>query len=193
MLKLVKMAKIETLWPFILSWEGGFANVPGDRGGATKYGVTISTWKAQGYDKDGDGDIDIDDLRLITPQDAMEICRKNFWNRWKADQINDQSLANLLVDWLWGSGKYGITIPQQLLGVKADGIVGAKTIAALNAQDPKTFFFKLWQRRKKYLNDICANRPTNYKFLKGWLRRLQGVQYGSLTLNTVPPKTVKFT
>jgi lysozyme family protein len=193
MLKLVKMAKIETLWPFILSWEGGFANVPGDRGGATKYGVTISTWKAQGYDKDGDGDIDIDDLRLITPQDAMEICRKNFWNRWKADQINDQSLANLLVDWLWGSGKYGITIPQQLLGVKADGIVGARTIAALNAQDPKTFFFKLWQRRKKYLNDICANRPTNYKFLKGWLRRLQGVQYGSLTLNTVPPKTVKFT
>ena len=193
MLKLVKMAKIETLWPFILSWEGGFANVPGDRGGATKYGVTISTWKAQGYDKDGDGDIDIDDLRLITPQDAMEICRKNFWNRWKADQINDQSLANLLVDWLWGSGKYGITIPQQLLGVKADGIVGAKTIAALNAQDPKTFFFKLWQRRKKYLNDICANRPTNYKFLNGWLRRLQGVQYGSLTLNTVPPKTVKFT
>ena len=193
MLKLVKMAKIETLWPFILSWEGGFANVPGDRGGATKYGVTISTWKAQGYDKDGDGDIDIDDLRLITPQDAMEICRKNFWNRWKADQINDQSLANLLVDWLWGSGKYGITIPQQLLGVKADGIVGARTIAALNAQDPKIFFFKLWQRRKKYLNDICANRPTNYKFLKGWLRRLQGVQYGSLTLNTVPPKTVKFT
>ena len=193
MLTLVKMAKIETLWPFILSWEGGFANVPGDRGGATKYGVTISTWKAQGYDKDGDGDIDIDDLRLITPQDAMEICRKNFWNRWKADQINDQSLANLLVDWLWGSGKYGITIPQQLLGVKADGIVGARTIAALNAQDPKTFFFKLWQRRKKYLNDICANRPTNYKFLKGWLRRLQGVQYGSLTLNTVPPKTVKFT
>lgn len=189
----MKMAKIETLWPFILSWEGGFANVPGDRGGATKYGVTISTWKAQGYDKDGDGDIDIDDLRLITPQDAMEICRKNFWNRWKADQINDQSLANLLVDWLWGSGKYGITIPQQLLGVKADGIVGARTIAALNAQDPKTFFFKLWQRRKKYLNDICANRPTNYKFLKGWLRRLQGVQYGSLTLNTVPPKTVKFT
>ena len=53
------MSKIETLWPFILSWEGGFANVPGDRGGATKYGVTISTWKAQGYDKDGDGDIDV--------------------------------------------------------------------------------------------------------------------------------------
>lgn len=186
------MAKIETLWPFILSWEGGFANVAGDRGGATKYGVTISTWKAQGYDKDGDGDIDVDDLRLITPQDAMEICRKNFWNRWKADQINDQSLANILVDWVWGSGKYGITIPQTLLGVKADGIVGPKTLAALNAQDARTFFYKVWQRRKKYLNDICVSRPVNYKFLNGWLRRLQGVQYGSLTYNTIPAKTVKF-
>ena len=186
------MARLETLWPFILSWEGGFANVPGDRGGATKYGVTISTWKAQGYDKDGDGDIDVNDLKLITPEDAMRICRLNFWNRWKADQINNQSIANILVDWVWGSGKYGITIPQQMLGVKPDGVVGPKTIAALNAQNPRDFFYKLWQRRKKYLYDICVNRPANYKFLDGWLNRLQGIQYGSLTCNTRPKKTVTF-
>lgn len=186
------MAKLETLWPFILSWEGGFANVPGDRGGATKYGVTISTWKAQGYDKDGDGDIDAEDLKLITPEDAMRICRINFWNRWKADDIADQSLANLLVDWVWGSGKYGITIPQQMLGVKADGIVGPKTIAALNRQDAKAFFYKLWQRRKKYLYDICKSRPANYKFLNGWLNRLQAVQYGSLTINKVKKTVITF-
>ena len=51
------MADINVLAPFILSWEGGFGNHPADRGGATNKGVTIATWKAQGYDKDGDGDI----------------------------------------------------------------------------------------------------------------------------------------
>ena len=186
------MAKIELLSPFIFTWEGVWGNDPDDRGGATKYGVTIATWKAQGYDKDGDGDIDVDDLRKITIEDATMIMKKNFWDHWKADQIKDQSLANILVDWVWGSGKYGITIPQQLLGVKADGIVGPKTIAALNRQDPQTFFYKVWQRRKKYLNDICVSRPKNYKFLNGWLRRLQAVQYGSLTHNTIPAKVVRF-
>ena len=46
--------------------------------------------------------------------------------------IRSQSLTNLLVDWVWCSGKYGITIPQQLLGVKPDSVVGRVTLEALN-------------------------------------------------------------
>lgn len=186
------MAKIETLWPFILSWEGGFANVAGDKGGATKYGVTISTWKAQGYDKDGDGDIDVQDLKLITTDDAMRLCRLNFWNRWKADNIKDQSIANLLVDWVWASGKYGITIPQTLLGVKVDGMVGPKTLAAINARDPKELFDRLWKRREQYINNICEKDPSQKKFRKGWMNRLKAIRYGSITCNTIPSKTIRF-
>lgn len=53
------MADVRKLAPFILKWEGGFVNDPDDLGGATNMGVTIGTWKSCGYDKDGDGDIDI--------------------------------------------------------------------------------------------------------------------------------------
>lgn len=177
------MAKIDILAPFILSWEGGFVNDPRDAGGATNKGVMIATWQHQGYDKNGDGRIDIKDLKMISEADATRIMKLNFWNRWNADEIEDQSVANLLVDWVWGSGKYGITIPQQMLGVTTDGIVGMITINALNRQNPKDFFIKLRERRERYLRGICVSRPANEAFLNGWLRRLHSMNYGSLTCN----------
>ena len=184
------MAKIDILSPFILSWEGGYANHPNDKGGATNKGVTIATWKQVGYDKDGDGDIDVNDLRLITEKDAVSrVMKPHFWDRWKADQIQSQSVANIVVDWVWGSGANGITKVQTLLGVKADGIVGKKTLAALNARDPKELFYAIKQRREEFLYAIVRNKPSQKVFLKGWLRRLNSIEYGKLTYSNGKVKT----
>lgn len=177
------MAKLEPLAQFILSFEGGFVNDPLDRGGATNRGVTIATWKAQGYDKDGDGDIDVQDLKLITAQDATNIMRRNYWNRWRGDDIKNQSIANILVDWLWSSGKPAITLVQSMLNVTADGVVGPKTIAALNAQPAHAFFDKIKARRRQYIDKLIANNPSQSRFKNGWLRRLNSINYGSLTDN----------
>ena len=74
-----------------------------------------------GYDKDGDSDINIDDIRLLTPHDTLAVLKTCYWDRWRADEINNQKVANILVDWLWCSGKWGILIPQRILGVPVDG------------------------------------------------------------------------
>ena len=177
------MADIKPLGRYILSWEGGFVNDPADRGGATNKGVTLSTWKAQGYDKNHDGVINVADLKLITDDDALNIMKRNYWDRWQADKIGSQPLANILVDWVWGSGVWGIKIPQDMLGVKADGVVGPKTLQALGRQDPAAFFKRLKARREQYLYDICKSRPANRKFLQGWLRRLAAFNYTALTCN----------
>lgn len=173
------MAKVEVLAPFILKWEGGFVNDPDDLGRATNMGVTIATWKQVGYDKTGDGIIDVKDLRLITKDDVINrVLKPHYWDRWKADNINDQSIANILVDWVWGSGVHGIKIPQELLGVKADGIVGPKTLAALNDYpDQRELFDRIKAARVEFIEMICRKRPKNNKFKKGWLNRLNSIKY----------------
>ena len=163
---------VEKLAPFVLEHEGGFVNDPLDRGGATNKGVTIAVWKTQGYDKDGDGDIDVADLKLITEADAIMIMKKNYWDRWKADQIKNQAIANTLVDWVWGSGAWGIKIPQRILGVKDDGVVGIKTLEAINKQNPNKFLEKLYLARFNFLDGIVASNPSQKRFIKGWKNRM---------------------
>ena len=172
------MADVNKLAPYILKWEGGFVDHKADKGGATNMGVTIATWRQNGYDKDGDGDIDVADLKLLTRQDVINrVLKPHYWDRWKADQIASQPIANILVDWVWGSGKWGIIIPQRLLGVEADGVAGQQTITAVNKQSPADLFARIKTARLTFLNDIVKNNPSQRVFLKGWINRLNDLKF----------------
>lgn len=172
------MAAIEKLVPFILKWEGGFVNDPIDKGSATNMGVSIATWRQVGYDKDLDGDIDVDDLRLLTNDEVVNrVLKPHYWDRWQGDRIISQSVANILVDWIWGSGVSGIKIPQRILGVAQDGVVGPVTLAAVNARDPRKFFETIKKEREIFLLNIVKRDPSQNRFLKGWLNRLDALKY----------------
>ena len=173
------MAKVEILAPKILKWEGHFVNDPDDLGGATNMGVTISTWKQVGYDKDGDGDIDIDDLKKLSVADMInKVLKPHYWDKWQADKINNQSIADTLVDWVWSSGANGIKLPQHLFGLTVDGIVGDKTISYINNYpDQKELFEKIMRARYNFIDKICRSRIANEKFRNGWLNRLNDFKF----------------
>jgi lysozyme family protein len=156
---------------FVLDKEGGFVNDKLDKGKATNMGVTIATFKSQGYDNDHDGDIDVADLRLMTKVQATEILKKAYWNKVNADLIKDQSTANMIVDWYWCSGGWGAKIPQRILGLKEDGVLGPKSIAAINAAGP-IFADNLYKARFKFLHDIVIDNPSQKRFINGWINRL---------------------
>ena len=180
------MADIRTLAPFILSFEGGFVKNKFDKGGATNLGVTLKTWLNAGYDKDEDGDIDIDDLTIITPDDAtFYILEPLFWNKCWASQITDQSIANMLVDWAWHSGaKTAIKRIQGIVGTKQDGVMGKQTLSAINnAVSAERIFDALKSERISFLKSIVERNQSQERFLKGWLRRVEAIKYGSLTYN----------
>ena len=166
------MANINHLATKLFLSEGLFVNDPVDHGGPTNRGVTLSTWQKVGYDKDGDSDIDVDDIRLLTPDDALTVLKTCYWDRWHADEINNQKVANILVDWLWCSGKWGILIPQRILGVPVDGIVGPFTIQAVNRANPYRFLIQIYNTRVTFIFDIINKDPSQKRFEKGWFNRL---------------------
>ena len=166
------MASYKKLIPIILKWEGGYASDPADTdGGCTMKGITINTYRAYfGKSKT------CRDLRNISDAQWHSIFIQRYWNKWSGDAIKSQAIANLLVDWLWTSGVYGIKFPQRILGVVDDGVVGPRTIAAINNYpNQKELFQKLWNRRKKHFESLASGAKK--KFLKGWLRRLSDFTY----------------
>lgn len=166
------MANSKILEPFILKLEGGFVYDKDDLGGATNMGVTLATYRSVFGSKKT-----AKDLKRMTRVQWGVIFKKYYWDKWKADDINDQNVANILVDWLWCSGSYGIKIPQRVLGVSVDGIVGSKTISAINARDGKELFNTIKKERKDFIDRICQTRPQNIKFKSGWLNRINSLAY----------------
>jgi lysozyme family protein len=166
------MANYKTLIPFILQWEGGFVDDPDDTGGATNKGVTIATFK-----KVYGATSTVEQLKKITDEQWTNIFKKEYWDRWRGDDIVSQSIANIVVDWVWLSGTYGITLVQRLLSVVQDGVVGPKTITALNAQDAKKLFDNIKTIRVQYINDIIKKTPKKEKYRKGWMNRLNALTF----------------
>ena len=161
----------------IKRYEGGWSVDPRDKGnaggGCTMSGVTLATFRSVYGQKKTCAD-----LKKLTNAQWNFIFKSKYWNRWKADDIKNQSIANLLVDWLWVSGAWGIKYPQRVLGVVDDGIVGAKTIAAINNyKNQEQLFNKLWAKRKAHFEGIVAANPSQKVFLKGWLNRLNAFKF----------------
>lgn len=190
------MADIEKLVPFIIKWETGtirqngesaealfararkkgFANDPNDLGGATQTGVTIGTYKTY-CKKKGMPTPTVTDLQNIPYKDWLAILKEMYWDRWKADKIDSQSVANILVDFVWASGTNGIKKPQEFLKVVPDGVVGPKTLAAVNNRGSLTLFYQLRDLRLRYVDAIVKSRPSQKKWLKGWKNRINDIKY----------------
>lgn len=167
------MADYTKLVPIIKKWEGGFVNDPDDSGGATNKGITLKTFRSfYGQNKT------VEDLKNISDQQWIHIFLNGYWNKCQASNINNQSVANIFVDWAWGSGPgTAIKQVQKIVGTDVDGIVGVKTLDAINSKDPKTLFNAIKKARIEFVENLVKQRPKDAKFLQGWKNRINSFSF----------------
>lgn len=168
------MANYKHLKPFILKWEGGYVNRKNDKGGPTNKGITLKTYRAfYGQQKT------IEDLKRLSDAEWNAIFEYLYWGKCKGDELQDQSVANMLVDWAWHSGvATSVKALQRIVGVKADGVMGPQTLKAVNLKSPLPLFGALKQERKKFLEGIVKRDATQKVNLKGWMNRVSDIVYG---------------
>lgn len=167
------MANSKLVMPLIIKWEGGYSNHPNDKGGCTMKGVTIGTFrKFYGAEKN------CSDLKQITDEQWLNIFETGFWNVCNGDEIANQSIANIIVDWAWNSGpQTAIKKVQQILEVEKDGKMGPITISKLNNYNQKELFKKIYLARTNFYINICKKNESQKVFLKGWMNRLADYKF----------------
>jgi len=168
---------------FVLEHEGGFVDHPDDPGGATNHGISLRF--LQGLpdgDIDGDGDVDADDIRSMTPAIAGGFYQARFWDKVGCDQL-PPAVAVVIFDAAVNCGtSRAVRWLQEacnLLGADllVDGVAGSKTYAAAMAFSRgkgESLALLCCIRRQEYYNTLAGKKRFR-TFHLGWTRRVSSL------------------
>mgnify|MGYP001572800222 CR=1 FL=1 len=162
-----------------LNLEGIYSDDSADRGGRTKYGITEIVFQ----DALRRGLISgVSDIRDLTTAQAKGIYKTDYWLRIRLHEILNVNIAAEIFDTAVNMGRNSaIKIAQESLNflgedLVIDGIIGLKTIEALNRwskKDERALFVCLnGFQFMKYVGIIKYNL-TQIKFAMGWTKRIQ--------------------
>lgn len=184
----------------LLGIEGGYVNHRFDKGGATKYGISLRFLKSEGQidlnrdgfadlDLDFDGDIDGVDVRALSIADAKMLYHRCFWHRDGIDNL-PRPLGEALFDQAVNGGSHAAKkMLQQAINVclaksqsapsqiAVDGQIGTRTLQAMNwvlARGNLSMVALIAAYRlvvKNRYRAIVKRDGSQAVFLKGWLRR----------------------
>lgn len=148
--------------------EGGYklTDIKGDKGGQTYAGIARTRWPAwSGWPFVDRGE---------TPPSALvrEFYRRNFWDAVRGDELVHQGVAESLFDFAVNAGaRTASKLAQIVAGVTADGVLGPKSLTAINALQADYFRPHYAIAKLARYRDIVTRDRTQAKFLLGWINR----------------------
>jgi lysozyme family protein len=162
--------KFQAAVSYVIQNEGTeYTNDPDDAGGPTKFGITLEDlirWRKKPCTPD--------DVRNLTQDEAEQIYEAFYWNPMGLGQVSRPGIATAIMDCGVLDGIVtGARWAQVAVGVQADGHIGPQTIAALNSIDTGPFLAKFIPQVQDHYIDIVLAKPSQFKYLKGWVARSQ--------------------
>lgn len=148
--------------------EGGYklTNIASDRGGQTYAGISRRAnprWPGWAY---------IDRGETPPTQMVRDFYKQEYWDRVRGDEIENPHTAESIYDFAVNGGwKTSVKLAQAVVRVTPDGVIGPKTLAAINAFDPAMFAALFALAKIQRYTDIVKRDRTQGKFLLGWLSR----------------------
>ncbi|MFY9150848.1 MAG: glycosyl hydrolase 108 family protein [Prolixibacteraceae bacterium] len=178
------MANFDLAFPSILIHEGGYVNDPDDPGGETYQGIArkmhplwlgwtiIDLLKKQGgFPVSVQSPAEMEILKQLDYK-VKSFYFSNFWMKIQGDKIADQKVADSIFDFAINAGiPVSISLAQSVVNAKPDGVMGAKTIDALNRIDVKYFLAAFTLTKINRYVAICNKRQMSKKYFFGWVVR----------------------
>ena len=182
--------RVDQLLEEIVRREGGLVDHENDRGGITNYGVSLRYARNVGLDLNGDGAVDGEDIRLVTPDKALVLYREDFYTGPRIHRL-PEALQPLMTDFAVNSGPPRAVMelqdtlersrrmaPSELGSqpVAVDGVIGPGTTgAAKRTHDAMGGYLvnAVANARLDFLNSLVEADPSQAVFLDGWERRVR--------------------
>ena len=146
-----------------------YTNDPNDRGGPTKYGITLRTLFK--YRKEECTASDVENLEkpeAITIYEQMYIV----WPRF--NELTNTELMEYVVDCgvLHGCHRTIKWLQETMGGLQIDGLLGPISIQAINhCEMHRGILFRLIAIRCQKIADFVQSYPSQLEYLEGWIVR----------------------
>ena len=180
------MSDIDQLIDDVILREGGFSDHPADRGGATRWGITETVARREGYSGP---------MRHLPRPTAVAIYRRLYWAAPRFDRVATRApkVASELFDTGVNMGpKVAVGFLQRALNalnrraadypeIDADGLIGPATLGALDGflrtrggAGEKVLVKAVEALQGERYISLAERRPANEAFLYGWLANRTG-------------------
>ncbi len=162
----------------LLKNEGGYVFDPNDRGGETYKGIArnfFPKWtgwtiidqakKEKSFPKNLEENSFLQDI-------VANFYKSEFWDKIKGDEIFGQLTAISIFDFAVNAGVgTSVKLVQEVLQVPIDGQLGPNTLKQLNNINEEYFLACFALAKINRYIEIIERRPSNQKYLLGWIRR----------------------